>query len=85
MAQRFNVCTPRPKKDGGTYWHSVGNAWQDEKGTTVYLDSSPYPDTEGRIVLKLFEPRDNGNQPRQQAPRQQDSGNNWDSGDDAPF
>lgn len=59
MAQRFNVYTPRPKKDGGTYWHSVGNAWQDEKGTTVYLDSSPYPDSEGRIVLKLFEPRDN--------------------------
>lgn len=58
MSQRYNVCTPRARKDK-TYWHSVGSAFEDEKGITVYLDSSPYPDPEGRVVLKLFEPRDN--------------------------
>lgn len=89
MANRFNVCTPRPKKDGGTHWHSVGTAWQDEKGVTVYLDSSPYPDSEGRVVLKLFEPRDNdrarsASNDRQQAQSRAGSFAE-DDGDSIPF
>lgn len=82
MSRRYNVCTPRARKDK-TYWHAVGSAFEDEKGVTVYLDSSPYPDAEGRIVLKLFEPRDNGGQ--QQSRPQNGGGRGYDDGADVPF
>jgi hypothetical protein len=60
MGQRYDVCTPRPKKDGGSWWHRVGSAFTNDKGlTTVYLDSYPVPDAEGRVALMLFEPREN--------------------------
>jgi hypothetical protein len=58
MAQRFNISTPRKKKDGGTYWVNIGTAWQDEKGTQLVFDALPIPDDEGRCVARLFEPRD---------------------------
>lgn len=61
MSKRFDVLTPRQGKDK-TRWHRVGSAFEDDKGVTVYLDSSPYPDAEGRVVLKLFEPRENNQQ-----------------------
>lgn len=52
----LNVCIPRPKKDGSTYWHKIGTAFDGEKGITIYLDSLPIADKEGRCVMKLFEP-----------------------------
>lgn len=58
MTTRYDALTPRPKKDGGTFWHRVGSAFADDKGITVYLDSAPYPDKEGRVVIKLWEPRE---------------------------
>ena len=60
MAQRFDVLAPRKKKDGGTFWHRVGTAWQGDKGINVTFDSLPLPDAEGRVSVSLFEPRDNG-------------------------
>jgi hypothetical protein len=57
MNKRYDVLTPRQGKEK-TRWHRVGSAFEDDKGVTVYLDSSPYPDAEGRVVLKLFEPRE---------------------------
>lgn len=59
MATRFNIATPRPKKDGGTYWVTIGTAWVSEKGTQLVFDALPLPDKEGRCVANLFEPRDN--------------------------
>lgn len=59
MANRFDVLSPRKKKDGGTYWHKVGSAWQGDKGINVVFDSLPLPDAEGRVSVSLFEPRDN--------------------------
>jgi len=57
---RFNMASPRARKDGKTHWHSVGSAWVDEKGTTLEFDSLPLPDAEGRVRVKLFEPRTGG-------------------------
>lgn len=59
MGKRFDVCTPRPKRDGGTWWHRVGSAHQNDKGLImVYLDSYPMMDTEkGNAVIALFEPK----------------------------
>lgn len=60
MSTRFNIATPRKKKDGGTYWVNIGTAWVDDKGTQLVFDALPLPDNEGRCVARLFEPRENG-------------------------
>jgi len=84
---RYDVVTPRPRKDSDKpYWHRVGTAFDGDKGITIFLDSAPYPDNEGRTVLKLFEQRD-----RQQSAQndRQDAGQRsggWDDdGDRIPF
>ena len=57
MANRFDICTPRPKKDGGSYWVKIGTAWQNDKGIQLVFDALPIPDSEGRCVANLFEPK----------------------------
>ena len=58
MATRFDACSPRPKKDGGTFWVRVGTAFVGDRGTQIILDALPIPDAEGRVVINLFEPRE---------------------------
>ena len=59
MSNRKDICVPRKKKDGGTYWVKIGTAWENEKGVQLVFDALPIPDAEGRCVANLFEPRDN--------------------------
>lgn len=82
MAKRFDVFSPRPKRDGGTHWHKVGSAWEGDKGINIAFDSLPLPDKDGRVSVSLFEPRDNHGQRGGGAPRQQ---RNDDLDDDTPF
>lgn len=56
MSKRYDVKTPRLKRDGSNYWFRVGTAFEDDKGITVYLDALPLPDKDGRVVMKLWEP-----------------------------
>lgn len=72
MSKRFDVLSPRPKKDGGTFWHRVGTAFEGEKGIGIVFDSLPLPDSEGKVRVSLFEPREKaaGNAPAR--PRQAD-------------
>ena len=58
MSQRYDICTPRSGRDGKTYWTRIGTAWQNEKGTQLVFDALPIPDSEGRVVANLFEPRE---------------------------
>ena len=58
MSNRKDICTPRQKRDGGTYWVKIGTAWENEKGTQLVFDALPIPDAEGRCVANLFEPRE---------------------------
>lgn len=68
MSNRMDICAPRKKKDGGTYWVKIGTAWISDRGTQLVFDALPLPDSEGRVVANLFEPRDNSQQrPQQQA------------------
>ena len=67
--KRLDICTPRAKRDGGTYWVKIGTAWQSDKGIQLVFDALPLPDSEGRVVANLFEPRDN----QQRQPAQQQS------------
>lgn len=66
MADRLDAMTPRKKKDGGTFWHRVGTAWDGPKGINIVFDSLPLPDSEGRVSVSLFKPRDNADQGQRQ-------------------
>lgn len=80
MKTRYDICSPRPKKDGGTFWTRIGTAWEGDKGIQLVFDSLPIPDSEGRVVANLFEPRQQGGG-QQQASQQQPA----DLNDDVPF
>ena len=72
MAKRFDVCSPRPRKDSDKpYWHRVGTAFEGEKGINIVLDSLPMPDKEGRNSLFLFEAKEKGDgaPPKSSAPK----------------
>lgn len=59
MTKRYDVCSPRQRKDGDkTYWHRVGTAFEGDKGIGIEFDSLPMPDKEGRVSVRLFEPRE---------------------------
>ena len=62
MSKRFDICTPRKGKEDKTFWTRIGTAWQNEKGIQLVFDALPLPDSEGRCVANLFEPRDNRDQ-----------------------
>lgn len=90
MATRFDICTPRPKKDGGSYWVKIGTAWQGDKGIQLVFDALPLPDSEGRCVANLFEPRERNDAPPQQRGgsgygRGQQNNSFADDGDEIPF
>lgn len=64
MAQRFDICTPRKGRDDKTYWTRIGTAFQGDKGIQLIFDALPIPDSEGRVVANLFEPRERTDTPR---------------------
>jgi hypothetical protein len=57
MTKRYDVCSPRARKDGKTFWHRVGTAFEGDKGIGIEFDSLPMPDAEGRVSVRLFEPK----------------------------
>lgn len=81
MAKRMDIMSPRKKKDGTTYWVKLGAAWlNDNGGTQLVFDALPIPDSEGRVVANLFEPRQQGEARHQsRAPAMSDLD------EDAPF
>lgn len=62
MSKRYDIMTPR-KGNEKTFWTRIGSAWQNDKGIQLVFDALPIPDSEGRVVANLFEPREN-NAPR---------------------
>lgn len=89
MSKRYDISTPRPGKDGKTFWHRIGTAWEGEKGIQLVFDSLPIPDKEGRCVANLFEPRqqDNRSGTRDRQDAQQRAGRQpqFDESDAPPF
>ena len=90
MSNRFDLCSPRPKKDGGTFWHRVGVMFADDKGGfSIMLDSLPIPDKEGRLVVKAFPPKDQdnrqGSQPYNAPAQPSGGGGSFNDEDSIPF
>jgi hypothetical protein len=67
MAKRYDICTPRKSREGKTFWTRVGTAFEGDKGIQLIFDALPLPDSEGRCVANLFEPRERTDAPRQPA------------------
>lgn len=59
--KRYDVCSPRKGRDK-TFWVRVGTAFEGDRGINIVFDALPLPDTEGRVSVSLFEPRDSGGQ-----------------------
>lgn len=85
MSTRYDICTPRKNGDK-TFWTRIGSAWKNDKGQIqLVFDALPIPDSEGRCVANLFEPkpRDSGTQNRRQSGGGDDDwGNSRGNGDD---
>jgi hypothetical protein len=88
MSTRYDICTPRKGKDDKTFWTRIGTAWQSDKGIQLVFDALPLPDSEGRCVANLFEPkpRDSGGQQNNRSSGQNNNFATDDLGDDSiPF
>lgn len=60
MTTRFDICSGRPKKDGGTYRIRVGSMMKDREGDgySIKLDAIPLPNEKGEVWIKAFVPRE---------------------------
>ena len=55
---RFDLISPRPRKDGKTHWQKVGAAFpRDKGGFSLVFDALPLPDAEGRVSVLMTEPK----------------------------
>jgi hypothetical protein len=84
MSTRKDICTPRKKKDGGTYWVKIGTAWEGDKGIQLVFDALPIPDDQGRVVANLFEPRETGQRTDNRRLASAATGSQYDA-EDPPF
>jgi hypothetical protein len=70
MTQRFDLISPRARKDGKTFWCRVGAAFpRDKGGYSLVFDALPLPDAEGRVSLLMVEPTQRDGQRQQSAPQ----------------
>ena len=55
---RFDLISPRPRKDGETHWQKIGAAFpRDKGGFTLVFNALPLPDAEGRVTVLMTEPK----------------------------
>ena len=66
--EKLNVISPRPRKDGKTYWLSIGTAFKSKNGDgwDVLFDATPLPDEKGKCTVMLRPFKDK--QPNEDAP-----------------
>jgi hypothetical protein len=83
VSKRYDIMTPRKGKEGKTFWTRIGTAWDGDKGIQLVFDALPLPDSEGRCVANLFEPRDRDGGGRQRSGQQNDNAG-WGTDDGMP-
>ena len=74
MNKRYDICTPRKGKDDKTFWTRIGTAFEGDKGIQLIFDALPLPDSEGRCVANLFEPREKAATHTATSPTRQSAG-----------
>lgn len=69
--KRYALKSPRLRKDGSTWWQSVGSMFEKDGGDfTILLDALPLPDAEGRVVVKAYLPKEQASQSATAAPNE---------------
>lgn len=62
---RYDLISPRKKKDGSTFWHRVGTAFpRDSGGFALMFDSLPLPDAEGKVYVMMSEAKERDSAPQ---------------------
>lgn len=89
---RFDLISPRERKDGKTHWAKVGAAFpRQQGGFSLVFDALPLPDKEGNVRLLMTEakPREgyqqSGQQQASQGGRSGGGGFGNDLDDEIPF
>lgn len=86
MSTRFDIATPRKGKNDKTYWTKIGTAWKnDNGGIQLVFDALPIPDSEGRVVANLFEPKPREGDGSQGGSTQRSKPFESDLDDDVPY
>jgi hypothetical protein len=61
---RYDLISPRARKDGKTFWVKVGAGFaRDKGGFSLQFDALPLPDAEGKVTVLMTEPKDDNRQP----------------------
>lgn len=56
---RYDIVTPRARKDGKTFWLKIGSGFaRDNGGYSIVLDALPIPDKDGKVTMLMSEPRE---------------------------
>ncbi len=60
MTKRYDIISPRPGKDGDTWWIRLGAMFpsKDGSGYTIKLDALPLPNEKGDVWLRASEPKE---------------------------
>jgi hypothetical protein len=55
MADRYDICIGRPRKEGKTYWHKIGAAFPSRSGYgfDLIFDSLPIPEYSDQYGLQV--------------------------------
>jgi hypothetical protein len=60
---RYDLISPRARKDGKTFWVKVGAAFpRDKGGFSLQFDALPLPDADGKVTVLMTEPKDDNRQ-----------------------
>lgn len=55
---RYDLISPRQRKDGKTHWQKIGAAFPKDNGSfSLVFDALPLPDAEGRVTVLMKEPQ----------------------------
>jgi hypothetical protein len=58
---RYDLISPRARKDGKTFWVKVGAGFaRDKGGFSLSFDALPLPDAEGKVTVLMTEPKEQG-------------------------
>lgn len=56
---RYDLISPRPRKDGKTHWQKVGAAFPKDGGRfSLVFDALPLPDADGRVTVLMSPPKE---------------------------
>ena len=70
---KYGVYVPKDKNDGGTFWHRIGAGWDAQSGNGISLElmSLPTPNRDGKVVINVFEFKEDFEKARQERDHQE--------------